>query len=294
MNNRNHLPLVDKFKPKTLESIILPIEIYQKVKTAINRKHINNTIIVGHHGTGKTLILKLLAKEILGDFYNDACLNLNTTNHRGLKDLENLLPGFCDKSVVNFDGKKIIIIDEADSLTKKAQNLITNIMNDHEHNVIFIFTCNNSRKMEDSILIKCSTIFIPHVKPVLIANLLESICIQEEIYYTYEALLLIGESSNGDVRSSINLLDNIRNGFEIVDIKNTKVLLFRPSNNNIREFINLCIAKDLFGAINILKGFKQKGFCGTDILLSIFNYLQLSSKLEEPINIHFIAIIVFS
>ena len=45
---------------------------------------------------------------------------------------------------MNFEGKKIILIDEADNLTKKAQNLITNTMNDYESTVVFIFTCNDS------------------------------------------------------------------------------------------------------------------------------------------------------
>lgn len=292
MAERNFLPLVDKYKPKTLDKIILPIEVHQKIKKAINRKYITNTIIVGYNGTGKTLILKLLAKGVLGDFYDDACLNLNTTNHRGLKDLETLLPSFCEKAVMNFEGKKLIIIDEADSLTKKAQNLITNIMNDHGEKVVFIFTCNDSKKIEDSILSKCSTMFIPRVKPNDIVKLLEELCIREEVFYTDEALMLISVSSNGDVRSAINLLDNVRNGFQMVDVANTKVLLYRPSNVNIENFINLCIQKDLFSAINVLSLLKQKGFCGTDILLSIFNYLSLYSKLSEKSNIQFISIIV--
>lgn len=287
----NNLPLTDKYKPKTLDKMILPIEIKQKIKKAINRKCIGNTILVGYNGTGKTLILKLLAKSILGEYWDQACLNLNTTNHRGLKDLEVLLPAFCEKAIT-YEGKKIILMDEADNLTKKAQNLITNIMNDYEHNVVFIFTCNDSRKMIDSIMSKCSTMFIPQISSTNIATVLEGLCLKEGIYYTDEALALISENSNGDIRSAINLLDNIRNGFSIVNVTNTKTLLYRPSNVTIKEFMSLCINKQLFEAIHLMKNLKLKGFCGTDILISIFNYLSTSSTLPEEVNIHYTSIII--
>ena len=290
-DEKNYLPLVDKFKPSKLDNIILPFEIKQKIIKIINRKCINDTIIIGQNGVGKTLLLNLITKQILNEFYEDACLVLNTTNNRGLKDLSVLLPTFCEQYVQNFIGKKIIIIDEADNLTKKAQNLITNIMNDHGKNNVFIFTCNDSTKIISSILSKCVTIYIPPIKKEQIISRLEILCEKEKVFYTQDALEVISEWCKGDIRIAINLLDNIRNGFDTINIENTKLLLYKPSTIVINSFINLCIKKKLFKAINIIVLFKDKGFCGTDILLSIFDYLKIS-KIEEHICIKYISIIV--
>jgi DNA polymerase III gamma/tau subunit len=85
-----NLPLVDKYKPKKLDQLILPEHIYNKIDKIIKRKHIINTIIIGPNGVGKSIILQILTKGILCENFDNACLNLNTTNYRGLKDLQNL------------------------------------------------------------------------------------------------------------------------------------------------------------------------------------------------------------
>lgn len=290
MSTSIQLPLIDKYSPKNINSIILPINIEQKVKRSIARKTIENTLICGQNGVGKSILLNIWTKTVLGTYFDSACLNLNTTIYRGLKDLNEILPSFCDRYIVNFEGKKIIMIDKVDNLTKKAQHLIPNIMNDNP-TISFIMTCDDPRKVSSAIVDKCYFLYMPPIENEKIIRRLESICCREEIYYTDEALEIIVNSCDGDIRSAINLLDNINNGFTIINVENTKALLYRPSSSEIKKFINMCINKSTRDAIDFINRMKGRGFCGTDILLSIIDTLKII-KIKEEIKINYISIIV--
>jgi len=289
--NVDKMPLIDRYRPKGINNVILPLQIEQKVKKNIARKVIENTLIAGQNGVGKTLLMNIISKSILGPKFHIASFELNTTVHRCLKDLNIALPPFCDQCVSDFNGKKIVLIDKVDNLTKKAQNLVANLMDIYRSTVSFLMTCDNQRNVSSAIIGKCYFMYIPQIDTNCIIKRLESICHKEEIYHTDEALQLITHSCNGDLRCAINLLDNINNGFTIVNVPNTKLLLYRPSSSDIKHFIQLCIDGETYLAIEQIANLKQKGFCGTDILLSIINIIKII-KIDESIKIGFTSILV--
>lgn len=288
---QDNMPLIDRYKPRNINNIILPLQIEQKIKKSIGRKIIENTLIAGQNGVGKTLLMNVVSKSILGEKYHLASFELNTTIHRCLKDLNSALPPFCDQYVPNFSGKKLVLIDKVDNLTKKAQNLVANLMDIYRSSVSFIMTCDDQRNVSSAIIGKCYFLCIPQIDPERIMKRLEAICVNEEIYHTDEALQLITSTCNGDIRSAINLLDNVNNGFTIINVPNTKMLLYRPSSSDIKEFVKLCINGQTYLAIDHITKLKQKGFCGTDILLSIINIIKII-KIDEHIKIGFTSILV--
>lgn len=290
-NATDNMPLIDRYKPKNISSVILPIQIEKKFKKSIDREIITNTLIAGQNGVGKTLLLNIVSKSILKEKYSIASFELNTTVHRCLKDLNIALPPFCDQFVPEFHGKKLVLIDKVDNLTKKAQNLVANLMDDFRSSVSFLMTCDDQRNVSSAIIGKCDFVYIPQIEPEKIILRLEAICVKEEIYHTDEALSLIAESCDGDIRSAINLLDNINNGYTVVNVPNTTTLLYRPSSIDIKEFVKLCIAGNTYLAIDHITKLKQKGFCGTDILLSIINIIK-TLKIDEHIKIGYTSIIV--
>jgi DNA polymerase III delta prime subunit len=287
----NNMPLIDRYRPKNISSVILPIQIELKFKKSIGRKNISDTLIAGQNGVGKTLLLNIVSKSILREKYHLASFELNTTVHRCLKDLNSALPPFCDQYVPDFNGKKLVLIDKVDNLTKKAQNLVANLMDDYRSSVAFLMTCDDQRNVSSAIISKCDFIYIPQIESSKIMERLESICMREEIYHTDEALQLIADSCDGDIRSAINLLDNINNGFTVINVPNTKMLLYRPSSSDIKKFVQLCIDGETYLAIEHIQHLKQRGFCGTDILLSIINIIKII-KIDEHIKIGFTSILV--
>ena len=87
-------------------------------------------ILTGEPGTGKTSTILILAKSIHSENYNDNVLELNASDDRGLCIINNTILPFCQK-ITKFP-EKLIILDEADSITNKAQNLLSNIITEYK------------------------------------------------------------------------------------------------------------------------------------------------------------------
>lgn len=293
ISDTSYLPLINKYVPKKIKDIILSPLLKSKINRIIETKYIDNTIITGPSGVGKTLLIKLLIKNILGDSYEEGVLDLNTSTQRGLINLTHTLPYFCQKQILKLDNlniPKIVFMDEADNITKKAQNLISNILEQYSDSTVFIFTCNDSSKIIESIQSRCSILYIPPISSKNIENKLVSICEKELIQYTIEGLSIISKSCKGDLRASINLLDVVCNGFSVVNVHNVTQMLYRPDSFEMIELIQACAEKDIHKCFELLNVLKLKGFCGTDILLALIDILK-QVDIEEEIRIKYIDII---
>jgi len=288
----HYLPLVDKYKPKKIDDIMLSPLLRSKIKSIIDTKYISSTIFVGPSGVGKTLLIKLLAKYILGDSYVEGVLDLNTSSQRGLINLNTSLPQFCQKQITKLQAagiSKIVLMDEADNITKKAQNLISNML-EHYTDTIFIFTCNDSSKLIESIQSRCSILYFPILNIEDVCSKMVYICEHESLPYTEEGISMIAKCCKGDMRASINLLDAVFNGFPMVKVDYVKQMLYRPDSFKMIDLIRNCAEKNINKCFVLINDFKKKGFCGTDILLAMIDTLK-RVDIEEEIRITYIDII---
>ena len=290
---QDHLPLINKYGVNSIDDMIMTPELRIIVKKIIDNKHINKTIITGDTGTGKTLLVNLLVQEILQDQNNEnGCLNLTTSASRGLGVLKNILPQFCGTLNATLKERKInkiVLMDEADNITPKAQHLIVNTIKEFP-DISFIFTCNDSTKLIEDIQSNCTFITLPNININDMIPCLTHICNSEKIPYTREALELIAENCNGDFRSTVNLLDSAKTGFPIVNVKNVNKVLYNPNPLIIKEIIKCCAEKDLFGAISRVNKLKAKGFCSSDIFVTLNNVLE-RVKIVEHIRLAYIEIV---
>ena len=290
---KNFLPLIDKYRPKKFKNIILNDVIKSKISAIIDMKIMPNMIFVGPPGTGKTSLVTMMARNMLGDKYSEGVLSLNASDNRGLDILNNTIIYFCKKKLIDTNGNpipKIIIMDEADNITNKAQNMIANMIEEFSKHTRFAFTCNESSKLIESIQSRCLVVYISPLKPIIVSNHLEKICQDENIDFDKEALDMIAKDCKGDLRASINLLDAISNGFGYINCENIVKLSYLPNPAKILNLIQECAQRNIYNAINIIHILKAEGYCGTDILLAMINVLK-EVAIDENIRLKYINII---
>lgn len=294
---KNNIPWIEKYRPKNVNDIILDDCLKVKIENLIEMNMLPNIIISGSPGTGKTSTIFCLAKQILGSKYKESLLELNASDNRGLEIINNSIIHFCKKKINGLlDGsqdnnkKKIIIFDEADNITKKAQNVLANLMEEYGNTTRFCFTCNDTSKIIESIQSRCLILYYRPMCKENIKTRLEFICKNENINYDNNGLEAIIFISQGDIRQAINNLEAIYNSYDVVTEANVHKLCYQPHPDIIIGLIQKCANKNLKIAIQKYNELKDQGYCNSDILQTMINVLKLIT-IDEHIRINFIKII---
>ena len=289
--NKMDLPWTEKYRPKKIDEIILDKIIYSKIKEIIDNKIMPNLIITGSPGTGKTSTILCIARNVLNDYYSDGVIELNASDNRGLDTINNNIIHFCKKKLkIPSSLHKIIILDEADNVTKKAQNVLSNLMEQYEKNTRFAFTCNDSSKIIESLQSRCMIFRYNKINNENMILKLKDICKKENVSYTEDGLNSLIFLSDGDIRQCINNLESIYIGYNEITEETVYKICDQPSPVMITPIINSCLIYDLNSSIYHLSELKKKGYCNNDILLTIINVLK-SMNISEKIKIEFIGIV---
>ena len=272
---RIYLPWVEKYRPNNLEDIILDKITKTKIVNFIEKKEISNMIMTGHPGTGKTSTIKCLAKDIFKDDYKECVIELNASDNRGLETINNSIIHFCRKKVTTKNNiPKLIILDEADNITKKAQNTLTNLMERYNSTTKFAFTCNDYNKLVEGIQSRCIILKYNSITNADMKSKLINICNKENIEYDDEGIESIIFIAQGDVRYAINCLESTFFGFNKITYQNVYKICEKPPQLQVLSFINLCLSGNLEKAVQEILDLKNNGYCNNDILLTIMNVLK--------------------
>ena len=137
MNSEAELMLwVAKYRPRTVQECILPDRLKKPFQGHVDKKFIPNLVLSGKSGVGKTTIAMAMCEELGMDY-----IMINASNESGIDTLRVKIRGYAS-SVSLTGGRKVIIVDEADGLSKASQMAFRGVIEEFEDNCSFIFTCN--------------------------------------------------------------------------------------------------------------------------------------------------------
>jgi replication factor C subunit 2/4 len=77
------LPWVEKYRPVFLDDVVGNTETIERLKIIAKDGNMPHLIISGMPGIGKTTSILCLARQLLGDAYKEAVLELNASDERG-------------------------------------------------------------------------------------------------------------------------------------------------------------------------------------------------------------------
>lgn len=239
MYNITMLAYVDRFKPTTIDDMVLSDNVKQFFKSCITNKKLSNMTLAGPPGIGKTTIANILTK------YFDADVLFIPCGIKGTIDtIRGELKEFLDS--VSMSGKKIVILDEADSLSggnsdNNAQKALRSIISDPlNQECTFILTCNYSNKLIQPLISRCPIINLQFGYKELLIRIVQ-ILKEDNIKYTNESLKAFMKSISNlypDIRKILTLLQN-----NTVDGELKPQTLSTNEDDEIKEFVNTILDK---------------------------------------------------
>lgn len=293
VENRVLLPWIEKYRPKNVEDLLVDGYTMSKVNKIIENKTMENMIITGPPGVGKTTTLLCIARYLLGKYFSEGVLEMNASDERGIKTVQGPIINFCKKKMdldnSTYSKHKLILLDEADNMPKKTQQLVSNLMDKYNDTTRFAFTCNNSVDIIDAIQSRCIIIRYKRLSSNKIIQRLSQICDKEGVKWTLEGLDAILVVANGDMRQAINNLQTISAGYSNINEDNVFKVCDKPHPIIIKRIFVACMNHNIKNALLDLRILRQTGYSSLDIIINMINLLKSQSftELNEKYKIAF-------
>jgi nuclear protein localization family protein 4 len=165
-------------RPKTLSEVTAQDNTIQILSRTLQSSNLPHMLFYGPPGTGKTSTILALAKQLYGpELMKTRVLELNASDERGISIVRQKVKDFARqqlsvapthsvmteagdmkpyKDVYSCPPFKIIVLDEADSMTQDAQSALRRTMETYSRMTRFCLVCNYVTRIIDPLASRCS------------------------------------------------------------------------------------------------------------------------------------------
>jgi len=256
---------VEKYRPSTFNNIKSQkhvISILQEIMK--DEENDKSFLFYGNSGIGKTTSILAFAKLYYGENYRNMIMELNASNYRGINTVNDIIDKFANTSTFFIKRKKLVILDEFDSMTVDAQMLLVNYI-ENSKNIFFCFICNYVDKIIEQIRSSCLCFKFKNISLKETEEIISNIAKKENIKYNKSLVKHIYKFGNGDIRKCINIFQ---------DLINTKI----KTQNKIYQKFNYPTSSCLKKIISILQNSEKNLVEKYKKLIKILNENKISLK----------------
>jgi replication factor C subunit 2/4 len=288
-DNICEIPWVEKYRPETLDGIIEHKEIISILRQSIITGKLQHLILYGPPGTGKTSTIHAVTNELFGPkVIGDRVIELNASDDRGIGTVRNKIISFARTSIGSSDPDypcpnfKLIILDEADTMTEEAQAALRKVIEKMSKITRFCFICNYVDRIIEPISSRCMKLKFKPIRNEFLFDKLKYIAQNEKLDVSDECLEALIEISEGDARRTIMNLQNLQYLIRYKkNISRKDIIQMNGSidRDKFKDFWKICST----GTIGQIKQLSSNLYREGYIIKSILKYL-MNNIMESDIN----------
>lgn len=221
----------------------------------------------GPPGTGKTSTILACARKLYGKAFKAMVLELNASDERGIGVVRNQITSFAGTRKLFSSGVKLIILDEADALTKDAQAALRRVIEKYSRTTRFCLICNYVSKIIPAIQSRCTRFRFAPLRLEQMRAKAEEIAKAENVSITPDGMNACLRLSGGDMRKLLNAMQAAHLAFDSVDETAVYNCLGQPLPTDIAFAFGTLMNDDVKTSFNKIWNLAvNKGLALTDIL----------------------------
>lgn len=281
------LPWVEKYRPLKLDDVVGNDDVINRLRVVARNGNMPNLLLAGPPGCGKTTTVMALARELLGSHMRDAILELNASDDRGIDTVRTRIKMFAQTKVSLPPGRhKIVLLDEADSMTSAAQQALRRTMELYSSTTRFALACNLSSKIIEPIQSRCAVVRFRRLSPPQVAERVRYVLDTEKVPYDQSGVDAAIFTADGDMRIALNNIQSTFNGFGNVTEENLNKVCDQPHPAVAKAFLEACLEKDIDAAFAKIKSLSDQGYSSIDIIQTVFRVAKVMDLGPELVKLN--------
>lgn len=224
------------------------------------------------------------------------------------------IKAFAQKKVTLPPGKhKIVILDEADSMTGGAQQALRRTMEIYSNTTRFALACNQSNKIIEPIQSRCAVLRYTKLTDAQVLSRLEEICRMENVslecieigeYHWHDGITQVQSNdeglealiftADGDMRQAINNLQSTHYGFGYVNAENVFKICDQPHPVVVQQMLQYCGQGKVDDAVTLVEQLYDQGYSSLDIITTIFRVTRNYNEMSEQLRLDYLKEIGFT
>jgi len=277
----------EKYRPKEFSALYGQEDIVARAEAFVKEKNMPHLMFTGPAGTGKSTLSLIIVKKLYGEDWRSNYLELNASDERGIDVVREKVKDFARTKSLN-SNFKIIFLDEADALTREAQQALRRTMEMFTQTCRFILSCNYSSKIIDPIQSRCAVFRFKQLDKDAIEHIIRNIAEKEKLELEEGVIYDLFAASEGDCRRLVNILqasaviskkitsDLINQITKSSNVEDVKSIIDNALNGNFVK------AKEILLEIMLIQSLQ-----GVDIIKSIMKAIP-DLKIDDKLKVRLI------